>query len=82
MGYYILSIGIIFISNKILWYTLNTKYRDREILLKRIIKWFIILFLIVVLIMSLAGIYKFNYLANTPGFDADGNKIKTHRTER
>ena len=35
-----------------------------------------------ILIISLAGIYKFNYLANSPGYDVDGNQIKTQRTER
>ncbi len=28
----------------------------------------------VVLIIVLAGMYKFNYLANQPGYDVDGNK--------
>ena len=49
--------------------------------MKRIIKWSMLSFLIVILIISLAGMYKFNYLANLPGYDCDGNKIKTQRTE-
>ena len=58
------------------------KNLTRGTLLKRIIKWFIFLFLMAILIISLAGIYKFNYLANLPGYDVDGNKIKIQRTER
>lgn len=60
----------------------NTKYRNRRILLKRVIKWFIFICLMAILIISLAGIYKFNYLASLPGYDVDGNKIETERTER
>ncbi len=31
---------------------------------------------VVLIIIILAGIYKFNYLANQPGYDVDGNKIE------
>lgn len=31
--------------------------------------------LFVILSIALAGMYKFNYLANQPGYDVDGNKI-------
>ncbi|MEA1891635.1 MAG: hypothetical protein U9N33_02875 [Campylobacterota bacterium] len=41
----------------------------------QILKCFIISFFITILIISLAGMYKFNYLANKEGYDADGNKI-------
>lgn len=27
--------------------------------------------------VAFAGMYKFNYLANQPGYDVDGNKEKT-----
>ena len=30
----------------------------------------------VVVLIALAGMYKFNYLANQPGYDVDGNKIE------
>ena len=36
----------------------------------------------VIFMVIIAGMYKFNYLANQPGYDVDGNKIKeTHRPE-
>ncbi|MEA3522146.1 MAG: hypothetical protein U9R50_04160, partial [Campylobacterota bacterium] len=41
----------------------------------QILKCFIISFFIIILIISLAGMYKFNYLANKEGYDPDGNKI-------
>lgn len=28
------------------------------------------------LLIALLGMYKFNYLANQPGYDVDGNKLK------
>ena len=45
------------------------------------IKWFIFIFLMAILIIGLAGIYKFNYLANSPGYDVDGNKLKHKETK-
>ncbi|WP_233900316.1 hypothetical protein [Tenacibaculum piscium] len=46
------------------------------------IKWILISIVLVILIVIIAGIYKFNYLANQPGYDVDGNKIeKTHKSE-
>ena len=44
--------------------------------MKKIIKWVIIGIASVILIVIIAGIYKFNYLANQPGYDCDGNKIE------
>ncbi len=42
------------------------------------IKRFIIVFLVIIgipiLLVALAGMYKFNYLANQPGYNADGNR--------
>ncbi len=32
---------------------------------------------IIVFMIALAGMYKFNYLANQAGYDVDGNKITT-----
>lgn len=29
-----------------------------------------------IVVIALAGIYKFNYLASQPGYDVDGNKIE------
>lgn len=34
-----------------------------------------------VVLIALAGMYKFNYLANQPGYDVDGNKIEIVETE-
>ncbi len=40
------------------------------------LKYIISISLILIVLVALAGMYKFNYLANQPGYDADGNKIK------
>ena len=32
---------------------------------------------VVIVLIALAGMYKFNYLASQEGYDADGNKIET-----
>ena len=44
--------------------------------MKKTIKWLIIGIVSVVIIVIIAGMYKFNYLANQPGYDCDGNKIQ------
>ncbi len=44
--------------------------------MKQVLKCFIISFLIIIAIISSAGIYKFNYLANSEGYNADGNKVE------
>ncbi len=44
--------------------------------MKKILKITIIIFITVVAIIALAGMYKFNYLASKPGYDVDGNKIE------
>jgi len=44
--------------------------------MKKTIKGIIIGTITVVLVIIIAGIYKFNYLANQPGYDVDGNKIE------
>jgi flagellar basal body-associated protein FliL len=31
---------------------------------------------VVIVLIALAGMYKFNYLASQEGYDADGNKIE------
>ena len=43
--------------------------------MKKTIKYFVISFLIIIAIISLAGMYKFNYLSGIEGYDVDGNKI-------
>ena len=35
----------------------------------------VITLLLLALVVALAGMYKFNYLANQPGYDVDGNKV-------
>ena len=37
----------------------------------------LILLISIIVIIVLAGTYKFNYLASQPGYDVDGNKIDT-----
>ena len=48
--------------------------------MKKITKWTIISVVTIILIVALAGIYKFNYLANKEGYNPDGNKIKQDTT--
>ena len=43
--------------------------------MKKIIKWVVITLLTVLILVILAGMYKFNYLASKDGYDCDGNKI-------
>lgn len=38
-----------------------------------------IIIISLILIISLAGMYKFNYLANQPGYNVDGNKIENSK---
>ena len=45
--------------------------------MKKIIKWLVIALLSFVILVILAGMYKFNYLASQEGYDVDGNKIST-----
>ncbi|BDU50405.1 hypothetical protein [Haliovirga abyssi] len=50
--------------------------------MKKIIKAVLIIITSIILIVIIAGIYKFNYLANQPGYDVDGNKIEeVHKSE-
>ena len=44
--------------------------------MKKTLKWVFIILVIVVAIVILAGMYKFNYLANQGGYNVDGNKIE------
>ena len=44
--------------------------------MKKIIKWISITLLIVLILVILTGMYKFNYLASREGYDCDGNKIE------
>jgi len=46
--------------------------------MKNVIKWILIsVVTIIIIVVIIAGIYKFNYLANQPGYDIDGNKIES-----
>ena len=45
--------------------------------MKKVLKWIGIGLAIIIVIVILAGMYKFNYLANQDGYDCDGNKIET-----
>ena len=44
--------------------------------MKKTIKWILISVAGIIIIVIIAGIYKFNYLANQSGYDVDGNKIE------
>jgi flagellar basal body-associated protein FliL len=44
--------------------------------MKKTIKWIAITLLTVLVLVMLAGMYKFNYLASKEGYDCDGNKIE------
>jgi anionic cell wall polymer biosynthesis LytR-Cps2A-Psr (LCP) family protein len=44
--------------------------------MKKILKWIAIILLIVLVLVMLAGMYKFNYLASKEGYDIDGNIIE------
>jgi len=44
--------------------------------MKKTIKWLAITLLIVLVLVMLAGMYKFNYLASKKGYDCDGNKVE------
>lgn len=44
--------------------------------MKKTIKWIIFGVAVIILLVIIAGIYKFNFLANQPGYDVDGNKIE------
>ena len=44
--------------------------------MKKTIKWIAITLLTVLVLVMLAGMYKFNYLASKDGYDCDGNKIE------
>ncbi len=44
--------------------------------MKKSIKWLVISLVAIIVLVALAGMYKFNYLANQEGYDVDGNKIR------
>ncbi len=44
--------------------------------MKRIVKRILLSLALIIILIALAGIYKFNYLANKEGYDIDGNKIE------
>lgn len=45
--------------------------------MKKILRNILLIALGIIALVAIAGMYKFNYLANQPGYDVDGNKIKT-----
>ncbi|MCK5814622.1 MAG: hypothetical protein KAH07_01635 [Flavobacteriaceae bacterium] len=47
--------------------------------MKKAVKWILISVVTIIIIIILAGVYKFNYLANQPGYDVDGNKIEVNK---
>lgn len=49
--------------------------------IKKIIIGVVSLVLFLLIAVALAGMYKFNYLANQPGYDVDGNKIDKDNPE-
>jgi len=44
--------------------------------MKKTLKWIAIILLTALVLVMLAGMYKFNYLASKEGYDCDGNKIE------
>lgn len=44
--------------------------------MKKTAKWVVIAVASIILVVIIAGMYKFNYLANQPGYDVGGNKIE------
>jgi anionic cell wall polymer biosynthesis LytR-Cps2A-Psr (LCP) family protein len=44
--------------------------------MKKTLKWISITLLTILVLVMLAGMYKFNYLASKEGYDCDGNKIE------
>ena len=50
--------------------------------MRKIVKWIILGVASLIFIVIIAGVYKFNYLANQDGYDVDGNKIEeSHNSE-
>jgi len=43
----------------------------------KVTKGIIIGVVVIIVIIAIAGMYKFNYLANQSGYDVDGNKIES-----
>lgn len=43
--------------------------------MKKTIKYIVITLLVIITLIALAGMYKFNYLSSLEGYDCDGNKI-------
>ena len=44
--------------------------------MKKTIKWIATILFTMFILVLLAGMYKFNYLASQEGYDCDGNKIE------
>ena len=44
--------------------------------MKKTIKWIATILFAMFILVLLAGMYKFNYLASQEGYDCDGNKIE------
>ena len=43
--------------------------------MNKTIKYIVITLLVIITVIALAGMYKFNYLSGLEGYDCDGNKI-------
>ena len=44
--------------------------------MKKSIKWVVGIPVVIIILIAMAGMYKFNYLASLDGYDVDGNKIE------
>jgi flagellar basal body-associated protein FliL len=56
----------------------DTQWRD---IMKKTLKLIAIILLTGLVLIILAGMYKFNYLASKEGYDIDGNKIEMKRVD-
>ena len=45
--------------------------------MNKTIKYIVISLLVIITLIALAGMYKFNYLSGLEGYDCDGNKIRS-----
>jgi flagellar basal body-associated protein FliL len=59
-------------------YLVDTQWGD---IMKKTLKLIAIILLTGLVLVMLAGMYKFNYLASKEGYDIDGNKIEMKRVD-
>lgn len=50
--------------------------------MNKTLKWSFIVLLTIMVLIALAGMYKFNYLASQEGYDVDGNPITASVKEK